>query len=302
MPIGAHVTGGHSTLDVLIGLALTMWALAGAAALIGALIRFAHRRRAGHSSDCGSRGSLSRLRGHVDRPGKPVRPAPLDLGSTIVATTASEPTAYAASKGSDPRCARVSPGDHGAAPRSASLPAVRGARCSPETLEPLAQYLATARRLAVAEARVARILAALPSDRWIVERYVLFAGQRIPFLILGGTGVFAVCALTGPPLWDELRLPSQMEAHVKQTLPGYSGPVRVGLCRALADGGIEPRWWCRPGEPGAWVMGLQSLIPWIEHFGDDHGLGATDIERLRELATPHATRIRRVPDVVPDLG
>jgi hypothetical protein len=172
---------------------------------------------------------------------------------------------------------------------------------SRETLDPLASYLGTARRLGIAEARVATTLAALPSARWLVERYVLFAGQRIPFVILGDTGVFAVCALAGPPLWAELALPSQMATHIRQALPGYPGMVHVGLCRALAPVGLEPRWWCRPGEPGAWVMGLEWLVPWISHFGSDHGLNAEDIDRLRQLATPRPTELRRVPDVVPDL-
>ena len=70
----------------------------------------------------------------------------------------------------------------------------------------------------VAEARVAETLAALPSDRWLVERYALIAGHRIPFLVLGETGVFVICALTGPPAWDELRLPAQVaEQHVMPT-------------------------------------------------------------------------------------
>ena len=68
--------------------------------------------------------------------------------------------------------------------------------------------------------------------------------------------------------------------------------MRVGLCRALAPPAIEPRWWCRSGEPGAWVMGLEWLIPWIEHFGPDHGLGVTDLKRLRELANPKPGPLR----------
>jgi hypothetical protein len=115
--------------------------------------------------------------------------------------------------------------------------------------------------------------------------------------------VFVICALTGPPAWDELRLSAQVaEQHITPTLPGYTGPMRVGLCRALAAAGIEPRWWCRSGEPGAWLMGLEWLIPWIEHFGTDHGLGMTDLNRLRELATPRRGPVAQTPDVVPDLG
>ncbi len=90
--------------------------------------------------------------------------------------------------------------------------------------------------------------------------------------------------------------------HVKQALPGYAGAVQVGICRALAPAGIEPRWWCRPGEPGAWVMGPEWLIGWIEHFSPSHGLGVEDLERLRELSKPKPGALPRVPDVVPDLS
>ena len=195
------------------------------------------------------------------------------------------------------------PAEHHGRAIAAGRLSLPGPRCSPETLEPLARSLDTSHRLAIAEARVAETLGTLPSDRWLLERYALIAGHRIPFLVLGETGVFVICALTGPPAWDELRLPAQVaEQHVMPTLPGYTGPMRVGLCRALATSAIEPRWWCRPGEPGAWMMGLESLIGWIEHFGTDHGLGITDLKRLRELATPKPGPIARAPDVVPDLG
>ena len=174
---------------------------------------------------------------------------------------------------------------------------------SPETLEPLAGFLKCAQRLAIAEARVAETLAALPSDRWYIERYVLMDGHRIPFVILGETGAFAVWALGGPPIWDELPFPSEMADRVQEKLPGYTGPVQVGLCRALGQtAGIAPRWWCRPGEPGAWVMGREWLIRWIEHFGPEHAFAAGDIHRLRELADPRRDGPpTRVPDVVPDI-
>ena len=75
---------------------------------------------------------------------------------------------------------------------------VEGARCSPETLEPLSEHLDASHALALAEARVAQTLAALPSGRWLVARYALIAGHRIPVLALGETGAFTVWAL---PKW-----------------------------------------------------------------------------------------------------
>lgn len=176
-----------------------------------------------------------------------------------------------------------------------------GARHSPETLEPLAQQVDHTRRLAVAEERVAKVLAALPRDRWLVERYVLIRGHRVPFLILGETGVFALWPLSGPPQWRDPAFVTEVATHVKNRLPGYAGPVRAGICRAFAPA-VRPRWWCRPGEAGAWVMGLDWVIPWLENFGPDHGLSVKDVERFNALAGPHWERpvVRGVPGI-PDV-
>ena len=70
--------------------------------------------------------------------------------------------------------------------------------------------------------------------------------------------------------------------------------MRVGICRALAFD-VEPREWHLASEPGAepvsgWIMGRDSLIPWLEHFGGEYGLGVGDIARFREMAGPHWER------------
>ena len=300
MPIAALTTGGHGALDLVLGIAILLWALASVSALLGWLTRLPRRyrkRAAGHGQ---RRSGFGRLR-RRERVGGDADPGHAeDAGATMTAVQCN------ASRESDPppgAGVRPRTADDGSCAVASRRPAIPGPRCSPETLKPLAQSLDTSHRLAISEARVAATLATLPSDRWLLERYALIAGHRIPFLVLGETGVFVICALTGPPAWDELRLPAQVaEQHVKPTLPGYTGPMRAGLCRALAPPGIEPRWWCRSGEPGAWVMGLEWLIPWIEHFGPGHGLGVSDLKRLRELANPKPGPLARVPDVVPDLG
>jgi hypothetical protein len=295
----AHTTGGHSTLDVVLGIAILLWALASVSALLGWLTRLPRRYRQ-RAADHGRRHSrFGRLRrrervgGDAD-PGHPEEPW---ATMTAVEHDAGAESGPPPGDGIQPRAA-----DDRSGAVASRRPAVPGPRCSPETLEPLAHSLDTSHRLQVAEARVAEALAALPSDRWLVERYALIAGHRIPFLVLGETGVFVICALTGPAAWDELRLPAQVaDQHVMPQLPGYAGAIRVGLCRALAPPGIETRWWCRPGEHGAWVMGLDWLIPWIEHFDREHGLGVTDLQRLRELSQPKPGPVVRVPGVVPDL-
>ncbi len=296
MPIAAHTTGGHSTLDLVLGIAILLWALASATARLSWLTRLPRRyrkRTPGHGSHHGRFGRP--LVGGDTDPNHTEHPAP-------TMTALEHNTGYESGRGPGAGIPTRPAEHHGraVAARRSSVPAPR---FSPETLEPLARSLDTSHRLAIAEARVAETLGTLPFDRWLLERYALIAGHRIPFLVLGETGVFVICALTGPPAWDELRLPAQVaEQHIMPALPGYTGPMRVGLCRALATSAIEPRWWCRPGEPGAWMMGLESLIAWIEHFGPDHGLGISDLKRLRELATPKPGPIARAPDVVPDLG
>jgi hypothetical protein len=182
---------------------------------------------------------------------------------------------------------------------SARRPARRDARHPPGTLELLAQNVDQSRRLAFTEARVSEILAGLPRDRWLVERYVLRAGHRIPFLILG---VFTVWTLFGPPQWSDLTLVNAVANQVKNRLPGYPGPVRAGMCRAL-EPAIPPRWWYRTEiQGGCWVLGLDWVIPWLEHFGSDHGLGVKDLERFNTLAGPNwGHPIAPVPPGIPDL-
>jgi hypothetical protein len=271
MPIAAHTAGGYSTLDVLIGTAVLIWGLAGAAVLASGLTRFARRQR---SSERASLGGA--LRGRVPR-----------LQAKAAATRVETPT-VAACRGVPSAASSASTATR-ATPAATETPAgvLPDARVSPETLEPLSQRVDNSRRLAVARARLGEVLTALPGDRWFVERNVVFAAHPIPFLILGETGVFGLWGAPGPLQWRDLPFYSEMAAHIKGALPGYAGPVHAGICRAF-EPGIEPRWWCRSGEPdGAWVMGLDWVIRWLEHFGPEHGLGATDIERVRAMAGPH---------------
>ena len=294
MPFATHTTGGHSTLDLVLGIAILLWALAGVTALLSWLTRLPRRCRKRTADHRGHHSRFDRLRVGGDADPDHTE----DPSATM--TTVEHNTSFESGRGRGAGIpTRVA--QHDDTTVATKRPSVLGPRCSPETLEPLARSLDTSHRLAIAEARVAETLAGLASDRWLVERYVLVAGHRIPFLVLGDTGVLIICALTGPPAWDELRLPAQVAEHVASALPGYTGPMHVGLCRPLAPPGIEPRWWCRPGEPGAWVMGREWLTPWIEHFEPGHGLGATDLKRLRQLANAKPGPVARVPDVVPDL-
>lgn len=195
------------------------------------------------------------------------------------------------------------PSNDGALSAPARPPELTGARHSRRTFELLAQNVDQSRRLALTEARLDLVLAALPRERWLVERYVLRAGHRIPFLILGETGVFTLWTLFGPPQWSDLPLVNRVAMDIKDRLPGYPGPVRAGMCRAL-EPSIAPRWWYRAEtRGGCWVMGLDWVIPWLEHFGSGHGLGVDDVARLNALAGPHwGHPIAPMPPGIPDVA
>ena len=294
MPIAAHTTGGHATPHLLLGLAILLLALAGAGTMLTAATRLARHTKRALSARHRRARNRQRERTHTAAPTAPGTPDPTAAPPAPQPTTHQSP--HAASGGGDASALRARNLD-------TSAPGSRSVRRSPETLEPLADSLRSAQLRMIAEAHVAETLAAFPSEGWHVGRYVLMEGHRIPFVILGETGAFAVWALTGPPVWDELPFPSEMADRVKGKLPGYTGPVQVGLCRALGPtAGIAPRWWCRPGEPGAWVMGREWLIRWIEHFGPQHAFAAGDIQRLRALTDRRRDGPPpRVPDVVPDI-
>ncbi|MGH2859714.1 MAG: hypothetical protein ACRDMJ_19740 [Solirubrobacteraceae bacterium] len=271
--LAAHTAGERSPLGVLIALGILMWALAGAGLLLGWLWRLAHRRRTQH-----------RPRAHNDRPPSRSR-ARLGRARDRSAGAGAPPADRGAQTGSPPdRAAERAPGPTAPVP-TGPPPAIPGARLLPEQLELLGRDLDNSRRLAACEARVAPVLATLRADRWLVERYVLIASHRVPFLLVGETGVFVLWAMAGPLQWRDLSFFDEIARYVENALPGYAGTVQPGVCR-VSEPDIKPRWWCRPGEPGAWLIGLNWLIAWLEHFGPEHGLGVEDLERLRALAGP----------------
>ena len=53
----------------------------------------------------------------------------------------------------------------------------------------------------------------------------------------------------------------------------------------------RPRIWHRPDEHGewigAWLIGGNSVIAWLEHFGPEHGLNAHDLARFDALTKPN---------------
>ena len=159
-------------------------------------------------------------------------------------------------------------------------------RLSSETLEPLCRYVDFRRRLELAVAELERRLSGLPADRWRTEPYPLTGERGNTLLLLGESGVFVISATYAPGHWDDVIAASKLAHKVQLLLPGYPGQVQPAICHPFSS--ARPRLWHRPDEHGdwvgAWVVGGDSVIDWLEHFGIEHGLGSADLERFDELA------------------
>jgi hypothetical protein len=161
------------------------------------------------------------------------------------------------------------------------------ARMQFETLAPLARALDKGRRLDAAEARIAGELAGLPEGLWLVERNVRIDGRRIPFLVIGSTGVFLICASDGAWTLDDLPVMSELGDQVSQRLPGYDGEPHAAVCLAFDE--MKPRAWFGGEElrgRGGWVLGVDWLQRWIFDFGPEYGLRSGDIRALDEASGP----------------
>jgi hypothetical protein len=160
--------------------------------------------------------------------------------------------------------------------------------------------LERSRRLLAAEERMARELADLAGNHWLVERYVVLAGRRVPFIVAGPTGVFLLCATDGA--WDvhDLVGLSRLSARAQERLPGYRGRVHAGVCMVFDE--QPPRTWYAGLEHdghGGWVLGLDWLQRWLYNFDSAAGPDAGDISALLEAAGPiwHRRTTARLPRV-----
>jgi hypothetical protein len=169
---------------------------------------------------------------------------------------------------------------------------LKPARLSSETLEPLCRYVDFRRRLELAARELAAQLVQLPAERWRVEPYPLTGERRNTFLIIGETGIYVVSATYAPGHWDDVIAVTKLARKIQRLLPGYSGEVRAAVCHPFTA--TRPRIWHRPDERGnwvsAWLIGGDSVIEWLEHFGPEHGLNAVDLARFDELARPNWLR------------
>jgi hypothetical protein len=160
---------------------------------------------------------------------------------------------------------------------------------SAETLMPLCRYVDFRRRLELAVAELERRLSGLPTNRWRIEPYPLTGERRNTLLLLGETGVFVISATYAPGHWDDVIAASKLARKVQALLPGYPGEVQPAICHPFSSS--QPRLWHRRDEDGtwvgAWVLGGDSVIGWLEHFGAEHGLARADLERFDDLAKPN---------------
>ena len=161
-----------------------------------------------------------------------------------------------------------------------------------ETIAPFARTLERSRRLWVAEQRVSAALDVLPEDVWLVEKHVLEDERRIPFVLVGPSGVFVVCATDGAWTIGDLHALTALADRLQRQLPGWAGEIQVVMC--LAFGRTEIRSWvggqaesrCR-----GWVLGIDDLTQWLTAFESGQGgLLRGDIRRLDQTAFPRWER------------
>ncbi|HWD70510.1 MAG TPA: hypothetical protein VG293_09950 [Solirubrobacteraceae bacterium] len=145
------------------------------------------------------------------------------------------------------------------------------------------------RRLELAVIELERRLSGLPANRWRIEPYPLTGERSNTLLLLGESGVFVISATYAPGHWDDVIAVSKLARKVQALLPGYPGEVQPAICHPFSSS--QPRLWHRPDEDGtwvgAWVLGGDSVIGWLEHFGAEHGLAPVDLERFDEMAKPN---------------
>lgn len=175
----------------------------------------------------------------------------------------------------------------GAKPAAPAVP-----RCPPEALEPLCRYIDFHRRLELAASELWVRLGPLPAERWRIEPYPLTGERRNTLLVLGETGIFVISATYAPGHWDDVITVSTLARKIQALVPGYDGEVRPAICHPFSA--TEPRIWHRADERGhwvsAWLVGGDSVLRWVLHFGSERGLTAGDLGRFDALAKPNWLR------------
>ena len=237
---GANTAGGQSTLGTVTTLFILVLAVAGAAVLLGwAARRLKDPGRRPRSTTTGLAPALVTLVSRQGRSGpdspsvRPgtrtlrrgvLRPPPPTQGLRLPVRGRSDPNERALRR---PHCGTGRlPGPARREPPRHRRTRERGAR--PRRLSRSVNTWTAADAWRSSRSGWPLWWATLPPDRWLVERYVMFAGHRVPFLILGETGVFALWAVGGQPRWSDIPAIGADGGRSKE------GPA--GLHRQRADG------------------------------------------------------------------
>ena len=281
------IAGADTPLDIVLGVGVLLL-------FAGILIRALARQHRGLAHTSPLRALVRVTIGHTASPppGVPYSgPSPLCAGGPRAHTSARKPqldkdaTAPGVeARGQQARVDFARPTQPIATPEGPESELTRLSRTS---LERLGYTLDESRRLHTAENRVAEELAALPDSSWLVERDVQIGARRIPFLVMGETGVFAIGATDGAWNLRDLRVLSELGEHVRRQLSGYDAPVHAAACLAFDQ--MKPRAWYGGQDEhgrGGWVLGLDWLHSWMLSFGPEHGFRAGEIRRLDEASGP----------------
>ena len=117
---------------------------------------------------------------------------------------------------------------------------------------------------------------------WLVERDIAIAGGgRIPWLVMGASGIFALEACDGCWTLERLAALAVRVDALGAALAGYEGPLIGAMVLAFDES--APRRWYGGAElagRGAWLLGLDWLLPWMFSFGPNGGIAGADLRRL----------------------
>ena len=125
------------------------------------------------------------------------------------------------------------------------------ARLEPATLDALGDVIGEARRRRVAGERIQRELVPVLEAGWLVERDIAIGGGgRIPWLVMGASGVFALEACDGCWTLERLAALAVRVDALGAALAGYDGPL-VGAVVLAFDESAPRRWYGGASSPAA---------------------------------------------------
>lgn len=177
---------------------------------------------------------------------------------------------------------------------SGGPPPARGSRRNADgTFRVLCDWLVWHGRTRQTNAALEAQLCGLDREVWYVERDLSIAKVRIPFLLLGESGIFLLRASRG--YWANRDISELCRAAdaLGHALPGYPDAVNCGI--VMLDEAMDHRQhFAADGEGPCWLVAGENLIEWLYAF-DHRGLSRADVTFVREWASAsRSTEPRRV--------